>query len=648
MSELLQIVVGLAGHIDHGKSSLISRLTGTATDRRPEEQRRGMTVDLGFSHFVDGDVRVALIDVPGHERFVHNMLSGAAAVQFGLLVVAADDSVMPQTREHMDIIKLLSVQGGVIAMTKIDLVDDEQLEIVQLEIDELVTGTPLEGAPVIPVSNHTGAGISELRESLVQLAEHPRSDGDDDERPFRMSIDRAFTLDGHGTIVTGTVRHGRVRTGEQLILLPEQQRVKVRQLQAHGNVVEAVRVGHRAAINVSGIKITAVRRGDELVGHACYQPTRRLLASLSVLRDCRHGIRHREAVRLHVGTREVTARILLADKELAPGSRATALLVCQSPVVGEYGQPVIVRRLSPAATLGGGRILAPLLMRRQSLRRFLDLGERLNSPELQQRLPTHLDLQGPLPLDASRWQVAVGGTMDETEKALAGCVDDGSIRVGPTSPPKYVSAEEWGRLSESLTRRCAAELLNRKPQRLVPQSVVTHGLDRSVGADVVASVLEDLIRTRKLVARGDRIGLFEGAALTSSEQALMEALNADITTAGTVPPTLKELATHHDVAAKKVEQMIQFLVDEGRLLRVSPELAITPAALDSLRKRLVEFFADRQSGTAADIRDAWGVTRKYAIPYLEYFDRLQITSRTDSVRVAGARLHDFSIEEMLS
>ena len=538
MSELQQIIVGLAGHIDHGKSSLIGRLTGTETDRRPEEQRRGMTVDLGFAHFDEGDVRVALIDVPGHERFVHNMLSGAAAVQCGLLVVAADDSVMPQTREHMDIITLLGVQGGIVAITKSDLVDDEQMEIVRLEIDELVAGTPLEGAPVVSVSTLTGEGISELRKCLAELSRKSHVVGDAD-RAFRLSIDRAFTLAGHGAIVTGTVRHGRVNSGEQVTLLPQQQRVKVRQLQAHGDVVGTIQAGHRAALNVSGVKAADVRRGDELVGHVCYQPSTRLLASVEVLPDCRRGIRHREPVRLHVGTREVTARLLLAAKEVAPGSRTAAVIVCQSPVVGEYGQPVIVRRLSPAATLGGGRVLSPVLLRRQSLSRFLELGVRLDNAKLSERLPAYLDLQGPLPFDPQNWQIGVGGTVEEIEEALTGCFDDGCIRAVPTEPPTYVTSQEWNRLAESLLRRCAAELKRRKPQRLIPRSVVTHGFERSVGAKVIAEILEDLIRTRRLIARGDRIGLLEGIALTRADRILLEALDADVSSAKTIPPTLK-------------------------------------------------------------------------------------------------------------
>ena len=642
-----QIVVGLAGHIDHGKSSLISRLTGAETDRRPEEQRRGMTVDLGFAHFDEGDVRVALVDVPGHERFVHNMLSGAAAVQFGLLVVAADDSVMPQTREHLDVVKLLSLQGGVVAVTKVDLVDEEQLEIVQLEIDELVAGTPFDGAPVILVSNQTGAGIGDLRDSLIQLARQSRV-AVDAERPFRLSIDRAFALPGHGTIVAGTVRHGRVKAGERLTLLPQRQQVKIRQLQAYGAAVDDVCAGNRAALNLGGVKSTEIRRGDELVGHACYRPAQRILVSLDVLPDARGGIRRREAVRLHIGTREVTARILIAEKEVAPGERSVAVMVCQSPVVGEYAQPVVVRRLSPAATIGGGRVLAPFLTRRQSLSRFLELAARLDNDDLGVRLPAYLDLQGPLPFDPQSWQVGIGGTSAELRQTLADGLDGDHVKAVPSDPPIYVAGEEWGRLSEGLLRKCTSELERRKPQRLIPRSVVTHGFERSVGVDVVAGVLEDLIRSRRIVSREDRIGLAEGIALTPSDQALLEAVEGDVVSGGTTPPTLKELAERHGKELKRVEQLTQVLVDEGQLLRVSAELVISPESLEALRASLKRFFADQPSGTAAEIRDAWGVTRKYAIPYLEYFDRLGITERSDSVRVAGRRLHDFSIEEVLS
>jgi selenocysteine-specific elongation factor len=689
-----QVVVGLAGHIDHGKSALVHQLTGAATDTRPEERQRGMTVDLGFTHFDEGSLRIALIDVPGHERFVHNMLTGAAAVRFGLLVVAADDSVMPQTREHLSIMHLLGIPGGIVVVTKTDLVDDEQLELVRLEIEELVAGTSFAEAPVIPVSNLDGSGIAEVRRALVELGEGQRGRGAEGKRgrggngnkgdggdggrqplpsvppspcppvpaadgPFRLSIDRAFSLAGHGTVVAGTVRRGSAEVGDALTLLPRGESVKIRRLQTQGQDAETVTAGERAALNLAGIKVSEVRRGDELVGGPAYAMPRRFLTSLEVL-PLKRGIRNRELVRCHLGAREATARILLPTGEAEPGTTTVAVIDCREPMLGEFGQPVVLRRLSPEETIGGGRILACDWPRRVKLSRVFEIGREWisgasaetgeDSPvpsgqSLLARMRAFLELHGERSFDEENWSLALGADPAMLREAVETLVGQGVVRRIGTEPPLYVAGSRFRELCEALQRRFALELKRRHPQRLIPRAVLLRAFQRQASIALVEAAIDELIRQENFLARDDRIGLPQGVALSRRETELLKQLEADIVSGGTTPPTVKELAEHHGVPVKEVEELLQLAVDEGRLVRVSATILVTRQALSALVRQLQEFFQEQTTGTAAEFRNLWGITRKHAIPYLEYFDEIGITQRQGEHRQPGPRLlHEDSHE----
>ncbi len=317
-----------------------------------------MTIDLGFAHCDIGGIRFAFIDVPGHERFIHTMLAGASGVDLAVLVVAADDSVMPQTREHLAVLELLGVRRGVVALTKCDLVDDEQLELVHLEVAELIEPTFLAGASVIATSTRTGLGIAELQQAFVATAQQLPVRATDDPR-FRLPIDRVFSPSGQGTIVTGTVWRGTARVGNTLDLLPGSTPVRIRRLQSQGVDVDIVSAGERAAINLAGIKVSAIRRGDELATPQAFDPSRRHLVHLRSLPDTARGLKHRDLVRIHLGANQVTAQVLLGQREISPGKSAFAVLRCGTPIVADYGQPFVVRQLSPARTVGGGTVIAP-------------------------------------------------------------------------------------------------------------------------------------------------------------------------------------------------------------------------------------------------------------------------------------------------
>lgn len=638
-----QFVICLAGHIDHGKSAIVRALTGATVDRLPEEKRRGITIELGFSHFDEGGCRFALIDVPGHERFIHNMVAGASGVDAALLVIAADDSVMPQTREHLALLQLLGVRHGVIAITKCDLADDEQLELVELEVAELVESTCLADAPRIRVSALRSQGIDELRRALIDAARSSPARATEDPR-FRLPIDRAFSPAGQGAVVTGTVWRGMARVGDTLHLLPEAAAVRIRRLQSQGADVECIRAGERAAINLAGVKATAIRRGDELATPDAFKPARRHLVELRVLPDAGHALKHRQLVRLHLGSNQATAQVLLGQREVGPGETAFGVIRCGRPIVAEYGQPFVLRQLSPATTIGGGRIIAPALQPADRLKRCLAAAPSLASPDADLRLAAYIDLRREASLDASS-QSWIGLNPAQCEAVVERLIARKEIVRTAGSSPRLVSAGRFEKLKQRFIRCCQTELERRRPASQVLLSVILSAMSRQGSEQVLATLLETMVSRRELVRRGDRVGLPTGPELSHRQRNVLNAVLAEIGSAGATPPTLKELAEQHDYPLKDLEPLVQVAIDEGRLVRVSPLLALERDALERLRQRLADHFQKHPTGTVSEIREQWNMTRKHAVPILEFFDQCQITRRTGDSRSAGPRI-SVSLEEV--
>ena len=417
----IDLILGTAGHIDHGKTSLIRALTGVDPDRLPEEQRRGITIDLGFAELDLGEYRLGAVDVPGHERFVKNMLAGATGLDVALLVVAADDSIKPQTREHLEILRLLELESGVIALTKCDLVESDWADLVESEIRTLVADTFLAAAPLVRTSVLTGQGLDELRRQLAwaaaQAAHPPRM-----RRlaaPFRMAIDRSFTMAGYGTVVTGSVSSGRAQVGDELVLEPGAVTVRVRGLQNHDRPVDEVHRGQRAAINLAGVHHDEIRRGQELAAPGHLLPSRWLTVSLSVLDSAPRPLKSRSRVRLHVGTAELLASVVPLDCEkIEPGQTALAQLFLNAPAVTVWHQPLVVRSESPVRTIGGGRVLDSQAEKlRQPDAAVLQLLRDLDSPEPLRRASAALYFAG-----LRDWQpriVGIGGTTPSRVKSFS-------------------------------------------------------------------------------------------------------------------------------------------------------------------------------------------------------------------------------------
>lgn len=631
-----QFVICLAGHIDHGKSSIVEALTGATVDRLPEERRRGITIELGFSHFEVEGCQFALIDVPGHEKFIHNMVAGVSGVDAALLVIAADDSVMPQTREHLALLEMLGVRRGLIAITKCDLADDEQLELVAMEVEELVAPTFLAGAPVIHISTHANRGIDELRKTVVSVVKEAPARRVDSAY-FRMPIDRAFSPAGQGAVVTGTVWRGTASVGDTLHLLPAMEPVRIKRLQSQGQDVERVVAGERAAINLASIKVSSIRRGDELATPEIYEPGARHLVQLRLLPDAEQSIRHRQFARLHLGSNQVTAQILMEDREVSPGETAFAVMRCRTPIVAEYGQPFVLRRLSPAATLGGGTILSPALRPTDRVAKSLAAAIGLAATIASERILAFIQMRREVSVDEIN-ELRVGFADPQAEAAIQELIKRKQLFCTSGPRPRLISAQRFEELKQKLTRRTKQELERRKPAAQVLLSVVMAAMSHDASLPVLEAIVDKMVSAGELIRRGDRIGLPTGAALTRKQRVLLNALISETIGAGPAPPTLREFAERHACTIGDLEPLVQVAIDDRRLIRLTQQMAIDLDALDALRQTLAAYLQKHATVKVSEIRELWGITRKHAIPILEFFDQHQLTARAGDDRSAGPRL----------
>jgi selenocysteine-specific elongation factor len=632
-ANLKSVIVGTAGHIDHGKSSLVEALTGTNPDRLAEEKRRGITIDLGFAFLEDTGIRFGFIDVPGHERFVSNMLAGAAGIDLMLLVIAADESVKPQTREHFDICRLLGVKQGVIALTKCDLVDDNRLTLAQLEIEEYVRGSFLDGSAIVPVSAKTGAGLPELKRALHDAA--TRVSGKDATRAFRLPIDRAFAMKGFGTVVTGTLISGTVQTGDDVELLPAGQRLRVRGLQTGGQAVKQAFAGQRTAVNLAGIDHTAVRRGMTLAEPGNFRATRRIDAQFTLLPGT-HKLKHRERVHLHAATAETVAEILLyGASELAPGQTALAHLRLQDEMVLTVVERFIVRQFSPVTTIGGGMVLDPLarrpLSRDTGRVKFLETlrdGTRNDVlAAMVARAPMGLLYDGIA--DHTGWRET---EIQETVKALS---SSGVVKAVGEERPLLIT----GGIFESL-RNAISEKVDRfqRENPLMPgitREELRSSIGRRVKPEVYRAALADLTAQKKLDVQGEivkRAG--SGITLQPDEQAARGKIEAAFRAGGLAVPAVKDVLAGLSVEAQRAEKLLHMLLREKSLVRVSLELIFHQAALTHLKQLLSTYKTTKGERISVPaFKDLTGVTRKYAIPLLEYLDRERVTRRAGDERV---------------
>jgi selenocysteine-specific elongation factor len=633
-----ELILGTAGHIDHGKTSLVKALTGIDCDRLPEEKKRGITIDIGFAHLEVGGVRLGIVDVPGHERFIKNMLAGATGIDLALLVVAADDSVMPQTREHLEILKLLGIRHGVIALTKTDLVDETTLQVVELEIRQLVKQSFLENAPLVRTSAASGRGIDSLAAALEAAAHSVEAT--DDAGWFRMPIDRAFTVQGHGTVVTGSVVSGTLRVGEDVDWHQgngANERVRVRSLTNHGSPVEEVSRGQRAGVNLAGVPLEAVRRGQELCRPGYLAQSQVLTVRITALREHHKPLRHRLPVRLHVGTAEVMGAVSVLDRDqIEPGATGLSQLFLEEPVTSVWGQPFVLRDSSAEATIGGGQVLQPAAgkIRRRNLE-ALDQLERLSSNDASARLDAAVWFAGLRGLEEGE-AVRTAGVPPANDRETTQLLLQAGRLVELTLPTHRSLTLNSGRVAEleGQILQVLATLHAENPLMTThDRQAVLARLEFVQDEPLLQAVTNRLIAAKKLVGNPRRIARADfKPKLSVNQQKLKDRIVEAHHQAGFQPPEPKDFANLAGGNAASLKNIFEVAVAEGFLIKVRDDLYLSSAVEEELRKRVTEGLQAGAGLTVAQIRDLLGATRKYAVPICEYLDRIGVTRREGDLR----------------
>jgi len=626
------IIVGTAGHIDHGKTALVKALTGIDADRLQEEKRRGITIDLGFANmdlpYANGEMlRLGFVDVPGHERFVRNMLAGVGGIDLVLLVIAADESIKPQTREHFDILQLLGVQRGITVLTKSDVVDAETLDVARLEVEEFLRGTFLEPpeSPIIAVSSLTGTGLDDLKRALLAAAMEvqPR----DSRALALLPIDRVFTMKGFGTVVTGTLVAGTIRREEELEVYPPGRRVRVRGVQVHGHSADTAFAGQRTALNLAGASTVDLSRGMTLAPAATFAPTRRVNVRLRLLSSAPRPLKYRARVHLHANTMETVAEIALhGTKQLAPGEEAFARLKLPEPALLLPGNRFIIRQFSPIVTIGGGVVLDPApIPRMPEHERFLQI---LADGDPEAILSARIARRGHSGISMSRLIAETGCTRDFIEAQLARTLKVVRVlRVGEL----FVDSAAIVRLQQFIVN----SVMEFHKKNSLVSGIAKEALREQVKAstEVFSAALNLLVRDKNIEAAGELVRLpGHGVVMKDEEAESKKKIEEAFATAGLKVPALHEVIVGLKVDKSRAQKIVTLLLRDKILVKVSDELVFHRSALEQLRRLVAAQKAKTPKMDVATFKELTGVSRKYAIPLLEYLDRERVTRRVGDAR----------------
>lgn len=629
-----QIILGTAGHIDHGKTTLIKALTGINTDRLKEEKLRGITIELGFAHLeLPSGQRLGIVDVPGHEKFVKNMVAGATGIDIVALVIAADEGIMPQTREHMEICTLLGIRHGMVVITKTDMVDEEWLALVLEEVGEFTRGTFLEGSPVLPLSAVTGEGlpdfITKLDRTCKEIPEKAATG------LFRLPVDRVFSMKGFGTVITGTLVSGKVAVGDRIMLYPSGETSKVRGLQVHNQSLDQAEAGMRTAINFQGLDKAAVNRGDVLAKPDDLKLSYMVDADLNYLSSNAKPMKNRTRVRFHTGTSEIMGVVVLLDREeIRPGDNAVVQIRLDTPVSLVKEDRYVLRSYSPIRTIGGGPILNPIPPKHKR-----------NRPDIIEGLQLLKEAEAE---EVVRLQIASAGFKSCTF---------GELSIMTNLPEKKLD-----RFLQNMTSKKEAILVDKEKRRYIHQNVFSDlqkalcnqlseyhekhplkpGMSKeelksklppNVGNKLYLLALQQLQKSESVVQEEDIVRLADHhVALGVDQRALRENLLAIYHKEGLTPPYFKDLCTTLSAPPEEAKQVMSLLIDEGQMVKIKEELYCHQKPLENLKSRLVSFLSDHGEITTPQFKDMTGASRKYVIPLIEYFDAIQLTIRVGDIR----------------
>lgn len=630
------IIIGTAGHVDHGKTTLIRALTGQETDRLQEEKERGISIELGFAPFdLPSGRRAGVVDVPGHERFIKHMLAGVGGFDLVLLVVAADEGAMPQTREHVDILDLSGVRNGLIVLNKADLVEEDWLELVKDDVRDVVQGTFLEKAPIYSVSAVTGEGVPELLQAIDKATDAvtERESGG----PFRLPVDRVFSIPGFGTVITGTLISGTVHPGEQAMVYPRELETRIRQIEVHDTKVEEASAGQRVALNLAGLGVDEVERGAVIATPGSLAPATAIDARLLVLGHSEGPVEHRQRLRLHTGTAEILGRVyLLESEEINPGESGLVQFRLEQEVAVRRGDRFVIRTYSPATTIGGGMVLEPVASKHKRFDPKVLTELRQKEKGAPEDLVAHaLEAVGMAPRTAAELTKTAGLSMEETQTAVSKLVAAGKATSFTVEGNVYyldvlTFKQTLDRVNTALT-----DYHQKYPLRQgAPLEEVRARFFPKVSSRFVLPLLS-LQVADALVCEGDRIRLSNHTVRFSPEQeAAAEALLKALTAQPFSPPAASDIISKSKLKVDGKE-LVASLLDSGRLVQVADDIIFARSAFEEAKKRVITFIKENGSLTVGELRDLLNTSRRYALPLLEYLDAKRITRRVGDKRILG-------------
>ncbi len=631
-----EVILGTAGHVDHGKTSLIRALTGIDTDRLKEEKARGITIELGFAYLdLPCGHRLGIVDVPGHEKFVKNMVAGASGMDLVAFIIAADEGIMPQTREHFEICRLLGIQRGLIILTKKDMVEPDWLELVTDDVRNFFAGTFLDDAPLLTVSSTTGDSIEEVRNTLDTLV--AASDFSEAYGPFRLPVDRVFSMKGFGTVITGTTISGRIKTGEDLMLYPSRKIGKIRGLQVHGKDTQEAEAGHRTAINIQGLEKEAVMRGEMAASVDCLQPSYLLDAHFFYLESAKKTYKNRARVRIHIGTAEIMGRIvLLGDEELEPGSEANVQILLEEQVSCWPGDKYVARSYSPVYTIGGGKVLNGSPRKRKRFKeenKEIFATYRENNPENLALLHIRESSYNGLTLDKLSIKMGVFG--NRLKKIVQQPLSSRKIILIEQEKQRMVCSGVYEKLGEKLHSVLTAYHQENPLKAGLSKEELRSKLYRGLDQRLFQFLLNDLQKKGEIVQDQALIRLSDHkVSLKEDEQILRKELEAFYKQADLAPPTIKEvLARFSKYPQDLLKEVMAIMVRDNALTKVTEDLYFYQPSMEILKEKLVGLLVGEGEIDTPAFKDLTGLSRKFSIPLLEYFDKTKVTIRVGDKRI---------------
>lgn len=628
-------VLGTAGHVDHGKTSLIKALTGTDTDRLKEEKERGITIELGFASLaLPCGHTLGIVDVPGHEKFIKHMVAGAAGIDLVLMVIAADEGIMPQTKEHLQICSLLGITTGLVALTKIDLVEKEWLELVRSEITDYLQDTFLAEAPIVPVSAVKETGIPELLAETDKIVSRLQEKNDDG--IFRLPVDRIFTMKGFGTVVTGTLISDKIKVGEDVQILPENISTRIRGIQVHNQPTEEAFSGQRTALNLQGIDKATLARGNVLVRPQTLRPTKRLDVFFEYLASNTRKLKNRSLVRLHTGTTEIMTRIVLLNAdELSPGEKSFAQLILADEDVVVAGDHFVLRSYSPVTTIGGGRILDPLPGKhKRKNKKILDDLQILQSGALPEKISVLLERAGFNGINVRSLAFRLGIHVKKIREALEKLFSDRQAILLSGDDTTALSSHLYAQLEDLLLKSLADYHQNNPLKEGISKEELKAALAGTVSAKLFNMVLASLGKRNLIASDKDNVRLASHLVqLAGEEDALRRSIASTYTQAGLTPPSLADVLNGFKDRKIKAQNIVKLMIKDGELIKINEDLCFTGEALTRLREEYKAQLVRDGQATPATFKDLTGLSRKYIIPLMEYFDTSKLTVRVGDHRI---------------